>query len=266
MKGAITKNAVYRKGRMRKDLRIPVVQEVGLDLSLNSHPCARIIHSPGEEKELVAGFLMTQGMVRNPEEITHFNLFEKNGKKTAEVIVSGDWVSEGTRTESSNEIVLQNSTGLSREIKGKPEEAIRMNHPEIRFTADQAAGFLTALSSCQPLREETRASHAAAFFDKKFRMLASAEDAGRHNAFDKAAGKVLLQKDRLNACIVAVSSRISYELVQKAVFAGVSVMLSVSRPTSMAVDKAEEAGITLACFSRDDGLYIFSGEYRFAEE
>jgi FdhD protein len=89
-----------------------------------------------------------------------------------------------------------------------------------------------------------------------------AEDVGRHNALDKAIGRLFLDRRLDEAVFLTLSSRISYELVQKAARARVQVILAFSRPTSLAVELASELNMTLACLADSAGLYIFCGEHR----
>jgi FdhD protein len=99
-------------------------------------------------------------------------------------------------------------------------------------------------------------------FDAAGRMLAAGEDVGRHNALDKVVGKLFLQNRLQEASILVLSSRVSYELVQKAARARIPVILSVSRPTALGVDLADRLGLTLACMNGSEGLYVFTGSSR----
>jgi FdhD protein len=125
-----------------------------------------------------------------------------------------------------------------------------------------ALSRLKQLSIQQPLRDKTRASHAAALYNSDFELLSVAEDVGRHNALDKSIGKVFLDRKLQNASLLILSSRISYELVQKAARARIPVILAMSRPTSLAVELASQLNITLACIAQEPGLYIFCQPHR----
>lgn len=112
------------------------------------------------------------------------------------------------------------------------------------------------------MRSTTRAAHAAVLYTSRFEPLASAEDVGRHNALDKTIGKVLLGGKLEKATLLILSSRISYELVQKAARAQIPIIIAASRPTALALDLASQLNITLATQSKGEGLYIFCGEHR----
>ena len=126
-----------------------------------------------------------------------------------------------------------------------------------------ALASLEALPAIQPLRMQTQTSHAAAIYSKRFELLTVAEDVGRHNALDKAIGRVLLDRRLEQAALLILSSRISYELVQKSARGRIPIILAHSRPTALAVNLAASLNMTLASMDDDDsGLYIFCGEQR----
>jgi FdhD protein len=137
---------------------------------------------------------------------------------------------------------------------------VEANHP---IEMNKALTCLEALPNIQPLRKQTLASHAAAIYGSDLELLTVAEDVGRHNALDKAIGKVFLGHQLDQAELLILSSRISYELVQKAARARIPIILAHSRPTALAVDLAANLNITLASMDEDNvGLYVFCGERR----
>jgi FdhD protein len=119
---------------------------------------------------------------------------------------------------------------------------------------------LDALEDHQPLGRLTRASHAAALADAEGRLLRVREDVGRHNALDKLIGASARAGETGPICIV--TSRCSYEMVEKAAIAGFAVLVAISAPTALAIRKAEEAGLTLVALARSDGFTVFAGEER----
>ncbi len=120
---------------------------------------------------------------------------------------------------------------------------------------------LDTLRRHQPLNGTTGAVHAAALFDAHGALVAVREDVGRHNAFDKLVGHCLRNRVDLPACFALLTSRCSYELVEKAALAGIGLLVAVSAPTSLAVDRAGEAGLTLIALARPDAMLAMTDPY-----
>jgi FdhD protein len=117
---------------------------------------------------------------------------------------------------------------------------------------------LEALRAHQPFNAETGAVHAAALCDPTGEVIAAREDVGRHNAFDKLIGHCLRERQDMNAGFVLLTARCSYELVEKAALAGVPLLVTISAPTSLAIARAEEAGLTLIALARPDSILVVS--------
>ncbi|MCK7503562.1 MAG: formate dehydrogenase accessory sulfurtransferase FdhD [Desulfobacterales bacterium] len=146
--------------------------------------------------------------------------------------------------------ISQTSCGIcGKELIEDLKQAIRPLKDATRIHLDAAQSCVHHLSRHQPLRRQTRSSHAAAIYDAQARLLAVAEDVGRHNALDKAIGKVLLDGGIQRAAFVVLSSRVSYELVQKTARARIPIILAVSRPTALAVDLASQLNMAIGFFS-----------------
>jgi FdhD protein len=117
---------------------------------------------------------------------------------------------------------------------------------------------LDGLGRRQPLNAATGAVHAAALCDAGGRILAVREDVGRHNAFDKLVGHALRERRDVAAGFVLLTARCSYELVEKAALAGIPLLATISAPTSLAVDRAREAGLTLVALARPDSFLVLA--------
>jgi FdhD protein len=121
---------------------------------------------------------------------------------------------------------------------------------------------LNTLKDHQALYRRTRASHAAAIYTSTLDLLSMAEDVGRHNALDKAVGEIFLKGGLERAGVLILSSRISYEMVQKAARAKIPFVLAASRPTTLAVELADSLNMTLASPSRNSGICVYSSPRR----
>ena len=117
---------------------------------------------------------------------------------------------------------------------------------------------LEGLRAHQPLNAETGAVHAAALCDASGNVLAAREDVGRHNAFDKLVGHCLREGRDMAGGFALLTARCSYELVEKAALAGIPMLVTISAPTSLAVERAKEAGLTLVALARADSVLVMS--------
>ena len=131
-----------------------------------------------------------------------------------------------------------------------------------RITIRQAFECVNQLSGHQRLYKKTGSSHAVMLFDSQLNSLSMSEDVGRHNALDKSIGKVFMDGKIANAGIAVLSSRISYELIQKAARAQIPILLSMSHPTALAVELGRTLNMTLVCFRKESGVLVFCGEER----
>jgi FdhD protein len=117
---------------------------------------------------------------------------------------------------------------------------------------------IEAIRAHQPLNAETGAVHAAALCDVKGEVIAAREDVGRHNAFDKLVGHCLREGRDMGAGFVVLTARCSYELVEKATLAGVPLLVTISAPTGLAIERAQEAGLTLIALARADSVLVMT--------
>ena len=146
------------------------------------------------------------------------------------------------------------------ELNPEPEVATSDGPQSLR--PEDFAGLIEQMRAGQAIFDETGGCHAAAIFDGAARVLAVAEDLGRHNALDKAIGTVLLERGSLAGCGVVLSSRLSLEMVLKAVRSGLEIMAAVSAPTSLAIEVADRFGITLCGFVRETRATVYTHRQR----
>ena len=221
------------------------------------------MRTPGNDDELGVGFLFTEGIIQKRDEIAEVSAIPFAGNK---VLIT---------LSKNKQPLLQNAernfyTTSSCGVCGKSGiDAIRTtsfykNEPdEICLKAGLFYGLDEVLRKQQAVFESTGGLHASALFDLDGNFMMLREDVGRHNALDKVIGAAFLNDQLpLSNAILLLSGRASFELVQKAVMAGIKIVAAVGAPSSLAVQLAEETGITLIGFLREQRFNIYSGAQR----
>jgi FdhD protein len=216
------------------------------------------MRTPGDDRDLAAGFLFTEGIVSDPDEIAEIRRDRCN---VAMVILRrGVKVDLGLLERHS---FIASSCGVC----GKRSIAairVRCKYPiavgKPRLSSDIVHALPEALVAAQEAFASTGGIHASGLFDETGRLLLVREDVGRHNALDKLIGAQFLARALpLSDRVVLVSGRASFELVQKAAEAGVPVLAAVGAPSSLAVQLAEKCGMTLLGFVRDRRFNVYAG-------
>ncbi|RFU85783.1 formate dehydrogenase accessory sulfurtransferase FdhD [Streptomyces triticagri] len=257
-----------------------LVAEEPMEIRLNGRPLAITMRTPGDDFALAAGFLVSEGVLARADElqsIVYCAGATEDGGNTYNVVdvklAPGVAVPEITLERN---VYTTSSCGLC----GKASlDAVRTQAhwpiddaagPDgatapVRLTPELLASLPERLRAAQRVFDRTGGLHAAALFSEAGELLDIREDVGRHNAVDKLVGRAL-QKGRLPLArtVLMVSGRASFELAQKAVMAGIPVLAAVSAPSSLAVDLAEETGLTLVGFLRGTSMNVYAGVDRVA--
>ena len=242
-----------------------IVEEEPLLIRIQGKTYSVIMRTPGNEKAHAAGFCLAEGIVDSPDDIAAIGVCNDGDTNVVTITLTASRREEVKNTLERRAFVSQTSCGIcGKEMVEDIQQHISRLPAGPILSADRVLNCIDILSDHQPLRRQTFASHAAAIFNEKCQLLAAAEDVGRHNALDKAIGHLFLNRQLPEACLLVLSSRTSYELIQKAARAQIPIVLAVSRPTLIAVNLADRLDITLACLAPDAGLYIFSGRDRLA--
>lgn len=225
------------------------------------------MRTPGNDFELAAGFLYSEGVITGPEAIDQIAYCtDVEGPQMYNVVTvhlrpgvtfDPERLSRNVYTTSSCGVCGKASLELVRTVCPSPPAGDFKLRPEVLLRLPDT------LVRAQPVFARTGGLHASALFDTEGRLLLVREDVGRHNALDKLIGALLLAR-KLPAAntIVLVSGRASFELVQKAVMAGISVLAAVGAPSSLAVELAREFGLTLIGFLRADRFNVYAGAGR----
>ena len=229
------------------------VPEVPVALEFNGLAYAVMMATPSDLEDFARGFALTEGLARSVEDIADLAVVEVEKGWIARAQLTGlgiDKLTERVRTR-----VAESSCGLcgieNLEAVAQPLPQVA-KHAPLESTAIFRA--LAKLRDHQPLTKATGAAHAAAFCAPDGTILHAREDVGRHNAMDKLVGALAVAGKSAAEGFILSSARCSYEIVEKAVRAGATSLVTISLPTSMAVSRAEAAGLSLWCLARDDSV------------
>ncbi|GAA3658504.1 FdhD protein [Lentzea atacamensis] len=272
--GRVTvRRAVERVSPSGRSRRVDALAaEEPLELRVNGRSLAVTMRTPGQDVELAHGFLLSEGVIGSAEDVSTARFCEGTGP-------------DGMNTYNVLDIALADGvpppdTGVERNfyttsscgVCGKAAlDAVKLKTRHspaldpVRVTPEALTGFPDALRERQKVFESTGGLHAAGLF-LNGELLVVREDVGRHNAVDKVLGWAVLQNlVPLRGAVLMVSGRASFELVQKAAMAGIPVLAAVSAPSSLAVELAEEQGMTLIGFLRGDSMNVYTGGERVLE-
>lgn len=238
-----------------------VAVEEPLEIRLNGEAVAVTMRTPGDDFELAVGFLLSEGILTGSSDLVSVRYCDDGRPDPSLNIV--DVTATGAQAHMHRSQTVNSACGLC----GRDSlDAVRTSAPwhladdDATIAADLLGSLPDRLREGQAVFDRTGGLHGAGLFTTSGELLVLREDVGRHNAVDKVVGWALMQ-DRLPArgLVLQVSSRLSFELVQKAWLAGIPVLSGVSAPSTLAIDLAEEAGMTLAGFVRGESLNLYAG-------
>ncbi len=256
------------QGSNRQERDDLVTVEEPLEIRLDGEALAVVMRTPKHDFELAAGFVFTEGIVQHVSDLGTVSYCPQAQPPNLQNVVDVRLASgvEVDTTKVKRNFYATSSCGVC----GKASiDAIRTNAPAIEadFQIPAAAlyGLQERFRESQKVFEKTGSLHAAALFDPSGDLLIVREDVGRHNAVDKLVGFYVLQgKDLPEEVILMVSGRTSFEIVQKALMAGIPVVAGVSAPSSLAIQMAGEANMTLIGFLRGNEFNLYSGPQRIS--
>jgi FdhD protein len=241
--------------------------EEPLEMRAGRYSLGVTLRTPGDDEELVAGFLFTEGIISRREDLVALKM---PGNTTAERNLVRVTLDPSVHL-AANSAARRYSAGSACGVCGKASiEQLRrrgLRRPEAatRFNPEMLYQLPPRLRAAQDVFGRTGGLHGAALFNATGELLVLREDIGRHNAVDKAIGWALLGgRLPLSNHVLLVSGRGGFEIVQKAISAGIPLLASVSAPSSLAVQLARELGLTLVGFLRGRRFVIYAGEERIA--
>ena len=243
-----------------------VAREEPLEIQVNGVQLAVVMRTPGDDLELAAGFLVTERIVSSLSEVASLHHASAGDAERADNVVRA-MLAPGVRFDADTlrrNLFASSSCGVCG--KASLEQALATAPPladPARFSAAFVASLPERLRAAQPVFAATGGLHGAALFDARGEMLCVREDVGRHNAVDKVVGWAARNgRLPLTGCVVLVSGRVSFEIVQKALAARVPLVAAVSAPSSLAVALAERAGVAIAAFVRGGSLSVYGAHER----
>jgi FdhD protein len=266
----VTQVTEWQDGQVRHAQDFLVAEEP-LEIRLGGTPLSVTMRTPGDDLELTAGFLVTEGLIEKREQIVSLDYGKTDYGKTTNPQASGNIMDVRlTETALDPEKVRRNffmssSCGVcgKASIEAVKAHGIRRPNPNFLLDPEVLCTFPGTLKAAQSIFDRTGGLHAAGLFDAQGKLVVLREDVGRHNAVDKVVGWALLAgRLPLSDSALMVSARGGFEIIQKALLAGVPLLASVSAPSSLAVRLARETGLTLVGFLRGRRFMVYAGEER----
>jgi FdhD protein len=234
--------------------------EEPLEIRVEGRSVAVVMRTPGHDEELVAGFLVSEGVIKSARDILEISQCPSVGNvhgNVVDVLLGGAIVNWDNLT---RHVFSASSCGIC----GKTSiESVFQSFPpvtsDVRVSPELVTTLPAKLRAAQETFSQTGGLHASAIFDEHGEMLVLREDVGRHNALDKVLGHGL-QNSLLpySRHILLVSGRVSFELMQKALAAGVPIVAAISAPSSLAVQFAQDSGQTLIGFLRGQTMNVYT--------
>jgi FdhD protein len=244
-----------------------LIGEEPLLIRIDGKPYSVVMRTPGEELFHAAGFCLGEGIADSSDDFMLIGYCKDLDPNVVDIRLKPE------RREKIHELldrrgfISQTSCGIcGKEMVKDLYQILTPAENGFQVEINRIFDCLNKLSKNQNYYQTTRGSHAAMIFDNQLEMISFAEDVGRHNALDKAIGKVFMNGKLPNATIVILSSRISYELVQKAARAHLPIMISMSRPTALAAEMGKALNMTLACTAKESELIVVCGENRIVTQ
>jgi FdhD protein len=265
----LTQVSEWDGGKVRRKDDFLAAEEP-LEIRVGEHPLSVTMRTPGHDLELAAGFLFTEGLVQRREQIIALEGTGDDDASNRGNVVQAELAPEAAPdfAKMRRHFFAASSCGIcgKASIDAVRSRLLRPPNPDFRFDADILVRLPEALRSSQDVFQRTGGLHAAALFDSRGALMVLREDIGRHNAVDKVIGWALREgRVPLGDSVLLVSGRGGFEIVQKAIVAGVPVVASVSAPSSLAVQLARELRQTLIGFLRGRRFVVYAGEERITK-
>ncbi|MDD2722676.1 MAG: formate dehydrogenase accessory sulfurtransferase FdhD [Methylovulum sp.] len=238
-----------------------IAEEVPISLVYNGVPHVVMLATPTNLEEFALGFSITEGIISNPQELLSTRIYNRsNGIEVQLKIPEQHFQCLADKGRN-----LTGRTGCGLCGASTLKQAIRQPapvHGDLTVKSEELFSALAEVKQRQKLNKLTGSVHAAAWAVPGQGIVDLREDVGRHNALDKLIGLLLKTNKNLSTGFVIVTSRASYEMVQKTAFVGITLLAAISAPTGLAIRLANEAGLTLIGFARDTQHVVYTHPQR----
>ena len=238
-----------------------IVEEVPISLIYNGIPHVVMLATPTNLEEFALGFSITEGIIKSPQELLSARVYNRSNGIEVQIKIPEErfqcMSDKGRNLTGRTGCGLCGASTLKQAIR-KPSEVVG----DLRVSAIDLSNALTELVSFQKLNKMTGAVHAAAWVIPAKGIIDIREDVGRHNALDKLIGFLLRTEKELSSGFVLVTSRASFEMVQKTAWVGINMLVAISAPTGLAIRLANETNLTLIGFARGDQHVVYTHPHR----
>lgn len=239
------------------------VREEPLLIRVEDNPYAVVMRTPGDEIAHAAGFCLSEGLVESPKDIASIGFCSDIDENSIMVKLNDKRKKLVYKQLERGGFLSQTSCGIcGREMIDDLIDNLKVIHDESEISYSQVIECVEKFFRQQEYYARTRGTHAVMLFDSRYNIIVKAEDVGRHNAMDKSIGSLFLGNRLSDVCLAVLSSRISFEMIQKAARAGIPILISLSHPTSMAVELGLKLNMTLVCLDKKSGFIVPCGEKR----
>ena len=243
------------------------IGEEPLVIRVDGKPYSVVMRTPGEELAHAAGFCLGEGIADSPDDFLTIGYCKDLDPNVVEIRLKPERREKIRDLLERKSFVSQTSCGIcGKELVKDIYQVVAPSADPFRVSIDQVLKCIDRLAENQVIHRRTRGAHASLLIDRRLEVVSFAEDVGRHNALDKAIGKAFVARKLSDAVVLILSSRISYEMVQKAARARLPIVIGMSRPTALAAEMGRSLNMTLACAARQSELIVVCGEDRLVSD
>ncbi len=255
------------KGGVCRSDECEFLGEEPLVIRIDGKPYSVVMRTPGEELVHAAGFCLGEGIADSPDDLLTIGYCKDLDPNVIDIRLKPERREKIRDLLERRSFVSQTSCGIcGKELVKDLYQVVAPTEDPFRVSIDRVLKCIDQLAENQVIHRRTRGAHAAMLIDRRLEMISFAEDVGRHNALDKAIGKAFVARKLSDAVILILSSRISYEMVQKAARARLPIVIGMSRPTALAAEMGQALNMSLACTARQSELLIVCGEHRLVSD